>query len=1090
LRSAEPFAPSRFAGRRRACGVLHAISGTARAPCAARCIASRTTPSVVPGREHRISTRPDLTRDVHAGGASTRCAAPHHLVAGGLAVHSPASQLRPRALALALAVLITGAAAGEALAAYTRLQVLLPGEVPSPGTATGKTGTPNAQVVGVPFDVTFRACDDGWNLEPTISNAIQTLSSDASASLPAPVQLVGGTRTVTVTFHAAGSFTVTGHDQTDGTIPDGVSATVSAQVLHGFEFSRINQKNQYAGVPMTITVEAVDAVGDRVTGYNGPVLLREITSFGEGRCSPSMVTLAAGSWTGPVTMYRADETSINRGNVNLFAWLGAAPSINGTSDPFTVHPGSFSRLQIVVPGQNPLPGSVSGLTGSPATQSSGSPFPVAVYATDNWWNPVPSGDNVRITSSDPAASTPVSGNLSNGIAAFNVSLGTVGTQTLTVNDQTSGGIAGMTSAGIAVIPSGAHHFEITPISTPQVAGVPVNVTIRATDVNGNTIPGYAGEANLSANTGAGSITPERVTFASGEWTGQITFRGAGGSVMFTVADFASTPHTGTSNSFVVSPGPFAGLQVILPGETPQGGTPAGKIGTPSDQTAGSSFVVTLRAVDAYWNLVPGIGHRVSLGSTDAFAAMPAETTLANGQRLVPVRLHRAGYQRIWSADLDEPGARADTSGSVRIIGGTFSRVLVLAPGESPAPGTASGRTGAATDQSINYEFTVTVLATDPWWNPVTGVTDVVRIGSDDPLATLPPDTPLVDGRADLPVRLARGGYNQISVSDVTDPGKTGSATQVRAISSGFHLEASISPATARAGEPFTITVRVTNDAGSVIQEINSFVTLEVQNASTRAAGRGTLLSTQFQLLQGQRSVAETYTFVEPIVVIARDDQGNAPATSNVILVTPGPPSAVRLSSQPAWVGGNKHAEIRARLVDAFENGVPGEPMTFEQLAGGGTLTPVDAGTDTAGWARADFLSPREPQVTRLRASGGGLEALLDLQTAFVDPNAAGGTITNYPNPFRPPSEPTTFAWKLADDATVTLRIFTQSGDLVLSRSFARGAEGGRGGLNEWAWDGRNGEGRLVASGGYVVLVEAQGTSETMHVMRRKIAAVR
>ena len=165
-------------------------------------------------------------------------------------------------------------------------------------------------------------------------------------------------------------------------------------------------------------------------------------------------------------------------------------------------------------------------------------------------------------------------------------------------------------------------------------------------------------------------------------------------------------------------------------------------------------------------------------------------------------------------------------------------------------------------------------------------------------------------------------------------------------------------------------------------------------------------------------------------------------------------------------------------------------MTFEHVSGEGTLSPIDAETDTAGYARADFLSPRSPQVSRLRAAAAGLEALLDLRTAFVDPNAAGGTITNYPNPFRPPSEPTTFAWKLADDATVTLRIFTQSGDLVLSRTFARGAVGGRGGLNEWAWDSRNGAGTLVASGGYVVLVEAQGTSETMHVMRRKIAAVR
>ncbi len=1002
-----------------------------------------------------------------------------------------ASLLRPRLLALRMIVLLAGFGAVAANAGpYTRLQVLLPGESAAPGTSSGKTGTPRAQLSGVPFNVTIRACDSSWNLVNTVTDAIQPLCSDASATLPGTSQLVNGSMTVSVTFNAGGNFTVYAHDQTDGTIPDGVSATVLSQVLQGFGFSRITQKNQSAGVPINVTVTALDPNGNALSGFNGWARIKEITSFGDGRCSPDSVLLSGGTWNGGIAAYRADESSINRGNANLYAWLGANSARNGTSDPFTVHPGAFARVQIVVPGQNPFPSSISGVTGTPATQSAGKAFPVTIYSTDTWWNPVSSGDNVRITSSDGNANTPLAGALSNGQRAFSVSLGTVGTQTLTVSDLTNVGITAMTSAGIQVIPSAVDHFVISAIVSPQQAGTPVPVTIRATDVSGNTIPGYTGDANLAANTGAGSITPERITFTAGVWTGSMTFKGAGGSVSFSCYDFSAPPHSGTSNAFIVNAGPLAGLQVILPGESPQGGTVDGKTGTPTDQTAGSSFVLTLRAVDAYWNLVSGVNDIVKLGSTDAFAGMPADTTLANGQRLMPVKLYRSGYQRIWASDSSNASVLPDTSSQVRVIGGSFSKLLVLAPGESPAPGTANGRTGTATDQSINYAFTVTVMATDAWWNPVNGVTDVVHITSDDPLATLPRDSALVDGSVGMTMRLARGGYDLITVSDVSNPSRTGSSTQVRAISSGFHLEAAITPSTARAGEPFTLTVKVTNDAGSVIQEINSFVTVAVQNASSRASGRGTLLTTQFQLLQGQRSVSETYSFAEPIIVVAHDDQGNAPATSNPITITPGQPAAIKLTSDPAWVGGFRHATILARLVDAYDNGVSGTPMTFSQVTGTGTLTAVDSTTDSSGTARADFLSPRQPETDRLSASAAGLNALLDLQTAFVDPNAAGGTITNYPNPFRPPSQPTTFAWKLADNATVTLRIFTQSGDLVLSHTFARGDVGGRVGLNTWAWDGRNGRGDLVASGGYVVLVEAQGNGETLHVMRRKIAAVR
>jgi hypothetical protein len=995
--------------------------------------------------------------------------------------------LRTRA---SLLLLLLAGVPGIALAGpYTRLQVLLPGETAASGTTTGKTGSPAAQTVGVPFSITVRACDASWATVSTVTNAVRTLSSDASATLPAPAQLVAGAATLSVTLNAAGTFTIYAHDQTDATIPDGASAPVQALAIQGFVFARITQKNQYAGTAMATTVTAVDPSGRTVTGYSGPVRLKEITSYGDGRVAPEVITLSAGQWSGSVTMYRADETSINRGNVNLYAWLENAPGKNGTSDPFTVHPGSFSRVQIVVPGESPLPGSVSGRTGTPASQGAGQNFAVNVWATDAWWNPVPSGDQVRVSSSDPRAAS-ATGFLANGFVRLNVSLGTVGTQTLTVSDQSNGSIQGMTSPGIAVVPSAAHHFAIGTIASPVVAGAAVATTIRAVDANGNTVPDFGGDARLSANTGAGSISPELVTFTNGVWAGGVTFRGAGGAVSITCSDYSSPPHTGTSNSFVVQPGPFAGLQLLLPGETARGGTPDGKEGTPTAQSAGAPFTLTIRAVDAYWNLVSGIGDRVALGSSDAFAGIPAETTLANGQLLLSARLFRTGAQRIWGRDVTNPAARSDTSSFVTVNGGPFSKVLILAPGESPAPGTATGRTGNATDQSINYAFTVNVLATDSWWNPVGGVSDVVRLTCDDPGATLPADKAMVDGRAELSMRLARGGYNLITVRDVTNSARTGSSTQVRAISSGFHLEAAISPVAARAGEAFTLIVRVTNDAGSVIQEINSFVTLEVQNASTRAGGRGTLLSTQFQLLQGQRAVSETYTFAEPIVVVAHDDAGNAPATSNAITIVPGPPAAIRLASAPAWVGGNKHAIVSARLVDDFENGVPAEPVSFALLSGAGTLTPVDSLTDSTGVARADFLSPRQPERDRIRAGAGAVVAEFELETAFVDPNASGGTATNYPNPFHPPTESTVIAYKLDDDAAVRLRLFTQSGDLVRSETFERGTTGGKSGLNEWPWDGRNGGGQVVSSGGYLLLIEAQGQGATLHVIRRKIAVVR
>jgi hypothetical protein len=370
------------------------------------------------------------------------------------------------------------------------------------------------------------------------------------------------------------------------------------------------------------------------------------------------------------------------------------------------------------------------------------------------------------------------------------------------------------------------------------------------------------------------------------------------------------------------------------------------------------------------------------------------------------------------------------------------------------------------------------------------VSDLVRLTSNDPLAQLPQDTPFTDGVANLSVRLSTGGFQQLTASNVSNGSIAPSTTQVRAISSGFHLEAEVTPVNVRAGDPFNLTVKVTNDAGSVIQEFNSAVTVEVQNAGSQLPGAGTLLTTEFQLLQGQRTVSETYTFAETIVLTVRDDAGNAPAVSEPITVTPGQPAAIQLTSDPSWVRGGRNATLSARLVDAFDNGVPGEVMNFSLQAGGGSVTELDAATDDTGVARADFLAPRTPQVSRVRAAASTVVTELEIEIALVDPNAPGGTVTNYPNPFHPGEAPTTIAYKLDDPADVTLRVFTLSGDLVLTRTYGRGGPGGLAGLNEITWDGRNGEGTFVATGGYVLDILAQGTGETQYRMRRKIGVVR
>ncbi len=87
----------------------------------------------------------------------------------------------------------------------------------------------------------------------------------------------------------------------------------------------------------------------------------------------------------------------------------------------------------------------------------------------------------------------------------------------------------------------------------------------------------------------------------------------------------------------------------------------------------------------------------------------------------------------------------------------------------------------------------------------------------------------------------------------------------------------------------------------------------------------------------------------------------------------------------------------------------------------------------------------------------------------------------YPNPFHAGREDVRLSYLLAEDAAVRVSIYTLLGDLVRELSLAAGSTGGSRGLNEVAWDGRNGSGDLVRPGVYVARIEGAGTSEQVKV---------
>ena len=104
-----------------------------------------------------------------------------------------------------------------------------------PGTPSGKTGTPTAQQVGIPFEFTVKAVDMEWFPVSGIDNAIRLTSTDPAASvnwglLPLDAILANGVFTPDVgssSFGTQGTWTIKVEDTTDPT----KTAYTSAPVL-------------------------------------------------------------------------------------------------------------------------------------------------------------------------------------------------------------------------------------------------------------------------------------------------------------------------------------------------------------------------------------------------------------------------------------------------------------------------------------------------------------------------------------------------------------------------------------------------------------------------------------------------------------------------------------------------------------------------------------------------------------------------------------------------------------------------------------------------------------------------------------------
>ena len=179
---------------------------------------------------------------------------------------------------------------------------------------------------------------------------------------------------------------------------------------------------------------------------------------------------------------------------------------------------------------------------------------------------------------------------------------------------------------IPVAPTALDHFAIAPISSPQAAGVPFNVTVTAINHSGSTLTNYTGTADITDTTGTARPTTTGA-FTGGMWTGKINITKATGVDTLTFTDVSSNIN-GSSNAFSVFAGSLASI-ALSPSSSNV--PPAGKV----QFTANGSdrFGNQLSGLTFSWSLVPASLGSVAVSqstSTANFTASSAISTQSTG----------------------------------------------------------------------------------------------------------------------------------------------------------------------------------------------------------------------------------------------------------------------------------------------------------------------------------------------------------------------------------------------------------------------------------------------------------------------------
>jgi|GEM_PF-880552 len=866
-------------------------------------------------------------------------------------------------------VLIAALAASTAAWAYWAAK--------SSGSASGHVGSLTAPSIGsaVPGGGTVTL---SWTTVAapgagTVSYYVRRDGNAASSACPSAVTPSTATScTDTGVSTGSHSYTVTAvwHSWTATSSPD------AAQVLTGAATHLVlvpATTSPTAGAGDNLTITAKDASNNTVTSYSGA---KSLTFSGAGTTGSYHPSVTASD--GTATAFGASETiNFNAGVASVSAQSnGTMKLYKAETASIKVTDGTLENGGGVAVTVAPAAAESYALA-TPSTQTAGTAFSEAITAKDAYGNTATSYSGKQAVVFSGPSSSP-NGEAPKYPATVTFGAGS-GTASITLYDAEEGTTLTATQGSLSGKSGG---FTVNPLTTvtgfalsapgAQTAGEAFAETITARDTYGNTVASYNSKQTISFSGPSSSPNGKSPTSSA-----SVTFAGGSGTASLTLYDAQTTALTavlgtikGTSASFTVVAAAAGSL--ALP--------------TPSSQTAGNAFNVTLTAKDAYGNTASSYQGTKPIGFSGPGESpggeapkYPSSVSFNAGVGTASITLYDAQTTALTARD--EANGLAVTTGNLTVS----ARSATTQFGVSIPAGTTAGAS-----------FNATVIAEDEYGNTTTGYSSTKTMTFSGPAKSPSGKSPSYDtsvsfsaGKATATTTLYDAQSTTLKVTQGTVSGESDSFTVASGTPSSFNLSA---PGTQTAGIAFTLTITGAKDSyGNVAAGTQ---TLGFSGPATAPDGTVPNYPTSAAFAGGEAKATVTLSDAQTTSLKVSTSAGSS--TTSSFTVGPAAMAALSLSAATTTTAGAPDS-LAITAVDGFENTVTSysgpRSLEFEGATSAGAKHPTVSNSSEAA---VPFGTPTtisfSAGVAKVSGSSNGVMKLYAVETAHVI--VSDGTYSN------------------------------------------------------------------------------------------------